>query len=65
MSEDGYDDGLVHGHRWASEPFGYSPRRHAVNSRHVAFPTRKVAVKPEEMTPHLATHPQTEKSIAR
>ena len=19
--EDGYDDGLVHGHRWATEPF--------------------------------------------
>jgi hypothetical protein len=64
MSEEGYDDGLVHGHLWASEPFDYSPRRNVVNSRHEAFPTRKAAASPEEMTAHPATHPQTEKSIA-
>lgn len=27
MGDLGYDDGLVHGHRWASEPMARSPMR--------------------------------------
>ncbi|CAH2601518.1 conserved protein of unknown function [Rhodovastum atsumiense] len=32
MEDHGYDDGLVHGHRWASEPLGYSPRKSTVSA---------------------------------
>ena len=34
MGYDGYDDGLVHGHAWASEPAG------RVHARHEGMPQR-------------------------
>ncbi|CAH2603245.1 conserved protein of unknown function [Rhodovastum atsumiense] len=45
MNEAGYDDGLVHGHRWASEPFGYCPRKPALRRRHEAMPPLATARK--------------------